>query len=96
MTGSAAVIMDSASDYLIKAEISSEVIALVPGPIARESVLLPFSATSNTIKILFAEPPDFDLLQKLNYILRRDVYPALASRVAILAAIDHYYGRSAP
>jgi hypothetical protein len=87
--------MDSSSNYLIEAGISPEVIALVPGLIARENVLLPFSATKGAITILFAEPPDFELLLKLNYILRRDVSPTLASRVAILAAIDHYYGSSA-
>jgi type IV pilus assembly protein PilB len=87
--------MDSSSDYLIEAGLSPEVIALVPEPIARENVLLPFSASGNAIKILFAESPDIDLLQKLQYLLRRDLYPALANRAAILKAIDHYYGRSA-
>ena len=89
------MIMDSSSDYLIKAGISPEVIALVPEPIARENVLLPFSATKDAIKILFAALPDFDLGLKLNYILRRDVHPVLARRAAILKAIDHYYGPSA-
>jgi type IV pilus assembly protein PilB len=84
--------MDSSSDDLIEAAISPAVIALVPEPIARENVLLPFCATDNTVKILFAEPPDIDLLQKLQYILCRDLYPALANRAAILKAIDHYYG----
>ena len=87
--------MDSTSDYLIEAGISPEVIALVPGPVALENGLLPFSATKDTICILFAEPPDYELLQKLAFILRREVSPALAKRVAILAAIDHYYGCSA-
>jgi len=86
--------MDSSSDYLIEAGISPGVIALVPVAIARENVLLPFSATKDTIKILFAESPEFELLQKLAYILNRDVHPALARRAAILAAIDHYYGCS--
>jgi len=88
------MIMDSSSDYLIKAGISPEVIALVPEPIARENVLLPFSATKDGIKLLFAELPDLDLGVKLKYILRRDIHPAVASRAAILAAIDHYYGRT--
>ena len=83
--------MDSSSDYLIEAGISPEVIALIPAAVARENVLHPFSAPKGAIKILFAEPPDFDLLTKLSYILRRDIYPALASRAALLAAIDHYY-----
>ena len=87
--------MDSSSDYLIEAGISPEVIALVPEPIARENVLLPFSATKNAIKILFAEFPETDVLLKLAYILRRDIHPALARRAALLAAIEHYYGRSA-
>jgi hypothetical protein len=89
------MIMDSSSDYLIEAEISPEVIALVPEPIARENVLLPFAATKDAIKLLFAELPDFDLGLKLNYILRRDVHPALARRAAIVKAIDHYYGPGA-
>ena len=88
------MIMDSSSDYLIKAGISPEVIALVPEPIARENVLLPFSATKNALTILFAELPDLDLGVKLKFIFRRDIHPAVASRAAILAAIDHYYGRT--
>src|SRR5262249_35611077 len=71
-----------------EAGISPEVIALVPEAVARENVLLPFFATKNAIKILFAELPDIDLGVKLNYILRREIHPALASRAAILAAID--------
>jgi len=87
--------MDSSSDYLIEAGISPDVIALVPEPVARENTLLPFSATQNAVKILFAESPDIDLVLKLNYILRRDIFPAVARRAAIAAAIDHYYGCSA-
>ena len=63
--------MDSTSDFLIEAGISAEVIDLVPGPVALENVLLPFSATTDTISILFAEPPDDELLQKLAFILGR-------------------------
>ena len=84
--------MDSSSDYLIEAGISPEVIAMVPEPVARENVLLPFSVTKNIVKILFAEWPDIELLQKVQFILNRDLQPALASRPAILRAIDHYYG----
>jgi hypothetical protein len=87
--------MDTTTDFLIEAAISSEIIALVPGPVALENVLLPFSATEESIGILFAEPPDEELLQKLVFILRREVKPALANRVAILEAISHYYGPSA-
>jgi type IV pilus assembly protein PilB len=87
--------VDTTSDFLIEAGISPEVVALVPGSVALENVLLPFSATEDTIRILFAEPPDEELLQKLAFILQREVTPALARRVAILAAIDHYYVRSA-
>jgi len=83
--------MDSSKDYLIKAGIPPDVIALVPAGVARENLVLPFSATGRGVKLLFAEPPDLDLLAKLNYILRLDIMPALASRAAINAAIDHYY-----
>jgi hypothetical protein len=92
---SAKEIMDTTSDFLIEAGISSGVIALVPGPIALENVMLPFSATKDSISILFAAQPDEALLQKLAFILRCQVFPSLAKRVAIIAAIDHYYGRSA-
>ncbi len=85
--------MDSSSDYLIEAGISPDVIALVPEPIARENTLLPFSVTGNTVKILFPEFPELELLEKLVYILNRGVQPAVARRAALLTAIDHYYGR---
>lgn len=87
--------MDTTSDFLIEAGISCEVIALVPGPIALENVLLPFSAAEDSISILFAAQPDEELLQKLTFILRRQVVPSLAERTAIVAAIDHYYGLGA-
>jgi hypothetical protein len=87
--------MDTASGFLIEAGISPEVIAMVPRPIALENVMLPFSATEDSICILFAVQPDDELLQKLTFILRRQVRPSVAKRVAILAAIDHYYGRNA-
>ena len=87
--------METTSDFLIEAGISAEVLALVPGSVALENVMLPFFATEKNISILFAAQPDEELLQKLAFILRRTVLPSLANRDAILAAIDHYYGRSA-
>jgi hypothetical protein len=87
--------MTTTSDFLIEAAISPDVIALVPGPLAFENVLLPFSATEGYICILFAQTPDDELLQKLEFILGRRVRPSAARKEAILAAIDHYYGPAA-
>ena len=68
-----------------------QVIALVPESIARENVILPLAYYSGALKIVISDPADWDTLQKLQFMLNKDIYPVLSSRDQIVAAIDRHY-----
>src|SRR5438046_8856980 len=62
---------------LNEVEIPKAVIELVPESVARENVILPLSLEGNTLKILTADPSNYETLQKLQFILNKDVQPLL-------------------
>ncbi len=65
---------------LTELEIPTAVIELVPESVARENVVMPLSLEGNTLKIITADPTDFDTIQKLQFILNKDIEPVLAAR----------------
>lgn len=75
-------------------EIPKSVIELVPESIARENVVLPLAVEGNYIKILMSDPTNFDVIQKLNFILNKDVQPVLADHEQIREAINANYGQT--
>jgi type IV pilus assembly protein PilB len=75
-------------------EIPSAVVQLVPESVARENVILPLSADNGTLKIIMSDPMDFETVDKLRFILNRDVEIALAPRESIQEAINKHYGQT--
>jgi type IV pilus assembly protein PilB len=49
---------------------------------------------SGTIQVIMHDPLDFDTIEKLRFVLNRDIEVALAPKEAILEAINKYYGGS--
>jgi hypothetical protein len=74
--------------------IPPSVIALVPESVARENVILPISQEGGALKIAMSDPTDFDTMQKLQFIMNRDIHPVLSPREQIIEAIDRHYGRT--
>jgi type IV pilus assembly protein PilB len=74
--------------------IPASVIELVPESVARENVVLPMSQENGALKIAVSDPSDFDTLQKLQFILNKDVQPLLATREQIIEAINRHYGQT--
>ena len=74
--------------------IPKSVIELVPESVARENVVLPLELEGNTLKILTADPTNFDTVQKLQFILNKDIVPVLAVQEQIQEAINRNYGQS--
>lgn len=70
------------------------VIELVPESVARENVVIPMSHDDGSLKIAMSEPTDFDTVQKLQFILNKDIQPVLAGREQIIEAINRHYGQS--
>jgi type IV pilus assembly protein PilB len=75
-------------------QIPPSVIELVPESVARENVVLPMSQENGALKIIISDPGDFDTIQKLQFILNKDIQPVLAPREQIIEAINKNYGQS--
>ncbi len=79
---------------LTEVTIPSSVIELVPESVARENVVLPMAQENGTLKIIMSDPSDFDTMQKLQFILNKDIQPVLAPREQIIEAINRHYGQT--
>jgi type IV pilus assembly protein PilB len=79
---------------LAELEIPKAVIELVPESVARENVVIPLSLEGNTLKIITADPTNYDTIQKLQFILNKDIVPVLAIQEQIQEAINRNYGQS--
>jgi type IV pilus assembly protein PilB len=74
--------------------IPPSVVEMVPESVARENFILPLSAENGALKIIMSDPMDLDTIQKLTFILNKDIQPVLAPREQITEAINRYYGQS--
>src|SRR6516225_9073270 len=79
---------------LTEVTIPPSVIELVPESVARENVVLPMSQENGALKIIISDPSDFDTLQKLQFILNKDISPVLAPREQIVEAINRHYSQT--
>ncbi len=73
-------------------EIPPSVVELVPESLARENIVMPLAQENGAIKVIMHDPMDFDTLDKLRFVLNREIEVALAPREAIVEAINKYYG----
>jgi type IV pilus assembly protein PilB len=71
--------------------IPASVIDLVPEAVARENAILPLAYEDGAIKIVTADPTDFDTLQKLQFMLNKDLCPVRSFREQIVDAINRHY-----
>jgi type IV pilus assembly protein PilB len=79
---------------LAEVTIPPAVVELVPESVARENLVLPLSQDNGALKIIMSDPSDFDTVQKLQFILNKDIQPVLAAREQIIEAINRHYGQS--
>src|SRR5581483_10679892 len=75
-------------------EIPAAVVELVPESIARENVVMPLAQENGAIKVIMHNPMDFETIDKLRFVLNREIEVALAPKEAIVEAINRYYGGS--
>ena len=59
--------------HLEEVQIPNAVIQLVPESVARENVVLPLSQDNGALKIIMSDPMDFETVDKLRFILNRDI-----------------------
>ncbi len=75
-------------------EIPASVIELVPESLARENIVMPLSQASGAIRVIMHDPMDFETIDKLRFVLNREIEVSLAPKEAIVEAINKYYGSS--
>src|SRR5262245_57911533 len=63
--------------------IPPSVIDLVPESVARENTVVPLAHEDGAITIVTADPTDLDTMQKLQFILNKDLRPVLSSHEQI-------------
>jgi type IV pilus assembly protein PilB len=70
------------------------VIEMVPESVARENVILPYNSDGMLLKIIMSDPSDLTTLQKLEFILNKQLTPVIAPKEQIVEAINRHYGQS--
>ncbi len=73
-------------------EIPASVVELVPESLARENIVMPLAQENGAIKVIMHNPMDFETIDKLRFVLNREIEVALAPKEAIVEAINRYYG----
>lgn len=79
---------------LSEIQIAKSVIELVPESVARENVVIPLQLEDNTLELITADPTNYDTVQKLQFILNKEIRPVLAVQEQIQDAINRNYGQS--
>ncbi len=79
---------------LADAMIPPSVVELVPESVARENAVLPLAESDGELTVIVSDPLDFETIEKLRFILNRQIEIALAPRESILEAINRHYGQT--
>jgi type IV pilus assembly protein PilB len=90
-----AIAQEHRVDYidLDNVTIPEQVIELMPESVARENAVLPVEEQDTRLKICMSDPTDVDTIEKLRFILNRDVTISVAPRANILETINRVYGQ---
>jgi type IV pilus assembly protein PilB len=80
---------------LSQTQISSAVIQLVPESMARENLVIPMSLDdSGALVVALHDPMRYDVLDKLRFIVNKEIKVVVASKESIQQAINRHYGQS--
>ncbi|MBL8797429.1 MAG: Flp pilus assembly complex ATPase component TadA [Planctomycetia bacterium] len=74
--------------------IPASVIEQVPESVARENDVLPLAAENGTLMVIMSDPTNTDAIDKLKFILDKEIVPVLATREQIKEAINRHYGQT--
>ncbi|MBY0460649.1 MAG: Flp pilus assembly complex ATPase component TadA, partial [Gemmataceae bacterium] len=75
-------------------QIPKPIIELLPESVARENMVLPLELEGNTLKVVTSDPTNYESLEKLKFILDKEIKPVLALQEQIQEAINQNYGQS--
>ena len=75
-------------------EIPASVVELVPESLARENIVMPLSQENGALMIIMHDPVDFETIDKLRFVLNREIERSWPPREQIVEAINKYYGQT--
>lgn len=75
-------------------DISGSIIELVPESVARENTCIPVEFVGERLLVAVTDPMNFEVMEKLRFILNRDVELTMAPKESINDAINRFYGGS--
>jgi type IV pilus assembly protein PilB len=73
-------------------EIAKAVIDMVPHELCRENHIMPIDMFDGVLTVAISDPLDLQSLDNIRFVINNQVEPVLATREAIDAAIEQYYG----
>jgi len=73
-------------------EIAKSVVDMVPQDLCRENHIMPLDMFDGVMTVAISDPLDLQALDNIRFVINNQVEPVLATREAIDAAIDKYYG----
>src|ERR671921_102892 len=80
---------------LTQFEIDSIVIKLIPAETAHKYQIIPLSRSGATLTIAMTDPTNVFAMDDIKFMTGYNVEPVVASEIAVLAAIQKYYTKSA-
>jgi len=76
-------------------QIPSSVIEMVPESVARENLVIPLNLTDDgALVVAMHDPMAFEVLDKLRFIINRDIKVSVSPKEAIQTAINRHYGQN--
>lgn len=75
-------------------EIDPAMIEQVPESVARENNVIPLEIQGESLLVALDDPMNFEVLEKLRFILNRDIRVAMAPKDAIQNSINRHYGQT--
>ena len=75
-------------------QIPNSVIEMVTESMARENIVIPIESDGESVVIAMNNPNNIEVLDKLRFVLNRDIRPVMAPLESIQAAINRHYGQS--
>jgi type IV pilus assembly protein PilB len=78
---------------IMRTKIPDDVIQLVPESVARENNVMPIDELDGVLRVAISNPSDVDTIEKLRFILNRDVRISLAPIDGIRESINRLYGQ---
>lgn len=75
-------------------EIPHSMIELVPESVARENTCIPVEFMGERLVVAVTDPMNVEIMDKLRFILNKDVELTMANKESIQAAINRHYGQT--